>query len=265
MKIKAYFFFPETDDDFIRIGDDPETYKYLIEEVAVIKKQLKANKEFELWYDLNNVQLFLAKAESLIDGKYLAKCRTQLQTLFGNSSQNINNPFHRKNDCIYVNWNINLTFNYANPIFSEASEAKWHEGHDKTIIINISNAYITNRENVHVIIDAIHHKELPKFITIPIVNNEIEFSEWHIMVLNSGFSLKGNRHFSMTPFLWIKQHIYLENSTGNYWYYDYFHKDNKIHFEVFDPTGIHLGEANIAGILDSSKACNTKRIDHLIQ
>ena len=240
MKIKAYFLFPETDDDFIRIGDDPQAYKNLIKEVAVIKNQLKANIEFELWYDENNVQLFLTKAESLIDGKYLASCRTQLQSLFGPASRNIKNIFFRKNDCIYVNWNINLTFNYANQIFSEASEAKWHETHYKTIIVNISNAYDTDRENVHVIIDAIHHKELPKIITIPIVNDEIEFSEWHITVLNSGFSLKGNRHFQLTPFKWIKQKIYLENSTGNYWYYDYFHRNNKIHFEVFDSTGIHF-------------------------
>lgn len=48
-----------------------------------------------------------------------------------------------------------------------------------------------------------------------------------------------------------KQPIYREKSTGYYWYYDYMHKDNKKHFEVFDSTGkTHIGEADMNGIIN---------------
>ena len=265
MKIKAYFFFPETDDDFIRIGEDPQTYKKLIEEVDIIKQQLKAHRDFELCYDSANVELFLAKAESLIDGVYLADCRKQLKILFGPYSRNVSNTFQRKTDCIYMNWNINCAVNYANQIFSEASEAKLHEGTDKTILINIANAYTTTREYVHIIKDAIHYNELPLMITIPVANNEIEFSEWHLEFTTPGFSLKDRNIFHLTSFRWIKQSIYVETATGNYWYYDYFHRENKKHYEVFNQEGIHLGEANINGVLDLRKAKEKKRIDKIIQ
>ena len=48
-----------------------------------------------------------------------------------------------------------------------------------------------------------------------------------------------------------------EIATGRYWYLDTFHKN---HYEVFDSTGIHLGEADLNGNLDTNKADPKKRI-----
>lgn len=265
MKIKAYFLFPETDEDFIRIGDNPQSYKNLIDEVAVIKQQLKAHKDFELCYDSANVNLFLTKAESLIDEEYLADSRKQLQILFGGNCRNVSTTFLRKPDCIYVNWNINYTVTDAKRLISEAAEAKLHEAEDETILINISNAYVNNRDSVHVIKDAIHYTELPQLITVPVANNEIEFSEWHTTLASPEFSVRDKSRFQVTAFKWEKQSIYLEIATGNFWYYDYFHNENKMHYEVFNPTGIHLGEANTDGVLDTAKSSNAKRIDNIIQ
>jgi hypothetical protein len=265
MKIKAYFLFPTTDNDFIRIGDNPQSYKSLVEEVAVIKQQLKAHKDFELCYDSENVNLFLTKAESLIEEKYLADCRTQLQILFNSFSRNVSSTVLRKADCIYVNWNINYSIADASRLIAEASEAKLNEGQDKTILINISNAYINSRDSVHVIKDAIHYNELPQLVSIPVANNEIEFSEWHITLTTPAFSLKDKTRFEATAHKWNKQKIYKDKNTGNYWYYDYFHNENKKHFEVFNSVGVHLGEANTEGVLDFGKATNEKRIDDIIQ
>lgn len=265
MKIKTYFLFPTTDEDFITIGDNPQSYRSLIEEVAVIKKQLKAHKDFELWYDSANVNLFLTKAESLIEKVYLTDCRTQLQILFNSFSRNISTTSMRKADCIYVNWNINYTIADANRLIAEASEAKLNEGQDKTILINISNAYVNNRDCIHVIKDAIHYNELPLLISVPVANNEIEFSEWHTTLASPEFSLRNKSKFQVTAFRWEKQSIYLEIATGNFWYYDYFHNENKRHYEVFNAVGVHIGEANTNGVLDTGKATNTKRIDQIIQ
>lgn len=93
MKIKAYFYFPETDEDFLRIGDDPKSYENLINEVTVIKQLLKAHKDFELCYDSKNVNLFLTQAESLIEKKYLNNCRTQIHILFNSFSRNVSTKY----------------------------------------------------------------------------------------------------------------------------------------------------------------------------
>ena len=54
--------------------------------------------------------------------------------------------------------------------------------------------------------------------------------------------------------------IYRNLTSGDYWYYDYFHKDNKEHFEVFDATGHHKGEANVNGVIDTTKRDSSKSI-----
>jgi len=265
MKIKAFFSFPENDDDFVRIGDNPRAYEEIIEEIAIIVSQLKLHHSFELYYDAKNVESFLEKADALIGGKYLASCRVQIQQLFRKFSQNISSAHLTKGECVYVSWNINCTVTNASRVFAEAAEAKHNEGEDKTVIVNVSSAYITNRDSIHVIKDAVHYDDLPLLIRVPIVNNEIEFSEWKNTLENSEFSLKDTKRFKTTPYKWKKQAIYIEITTGNYWYYDYFHKDNKQHFEVFNSTGEHLGEANTSGMLDESKADKDKRIDAIIQ
>lgn len=265
MKIKAYFLFPETDEEFLKIGDDPNSYKSLIEEVRIIKFQLKTHNNFELCYDSANLNMFLSKAEILIGGKYLASCRVQLNHLFGNYTRNLNTPFLRDVECIYVHWNINRNIEDSNTFFSELAESKLVEGQDKTILINISNAFHSDRDSVHIIKDAKQYNELPLLINIPIANNEIEFSQWYTSLLTPNFSLQDKSRFRVTTYIWVKQKIYIEITTTNYWYYDYYHKENIRHYEVFNNQGVHLGEANINGVLNSAKADKNKRIDHIIR
>lgn len=265
MKIKAYFLFPDTDDDFLRLGENAQVYTNLIGEVAVIKKQLKDHKDFELCYDSANVNTFLTKAETLVDGNYLSECRTQLQHIFGNNTRNVSTTVLRKTNCIYIHWNINTTIDSARIIIAEAAEAKQNEGADKTILINIADTYVNNRESIHIIKDAVHYNDLPILVSIPTVNNEIEFSQWFTTLSTPNFSLTDKARFQATAFKWHKQKIYRETTTNYFWYYDFFHDTNKKHFEVFNAQGIHLGEASIDGILDGSKADNQKRIDNIIQ
>ena len=260
MKIKAYFLFPDTDDDFVRIGENAQAYTNLIGEVAVIKKQLKDHNDFELCYDSENVNTFLNKAETLIGGSYLSECRSQLQIIFGNNTRNVSTTALRKNDCVYVHWNISSVYENAKAIIAEATEAKHNEGTDNTVVINIAEAYINNREEIHVVKDALHLNDLPILVSIPTVNNEIEFSQWVTTLGTPDFSLTDKTRFERTNQKHVKQRIYKEITTGNYWYYDFFHDTNKKHFEVFNGQGVHLGEANTNGTLDETKADNQKRI-----
>ena len=265
MKIKTFFLFPDTDDDFIRLGENHQVYADLIKEIAIIKHQLKTHGDFELCYDSQNIAVFLSKAETLVGGIYLSKYRSQLQLLFGNNTRNVSTTTMRKNDCYYVHWKINSVYENAKAIIAEATEAKQNEGTDKTVVVNIAETYVNNREEIHVVKDALHINDLPILVSIPTVNNEIEFSQWITTLSTPHFSLTNKEEFQITAFKWRKQKKYRQASTNNYWYYDYFHDTNKKHFEVFNAHGIHLGEASIDGILDATKADNQKRIDYLIQ
>lgn len=78
------------------------------------------------------------------------------------------------------------------------------------------------------------------------------------------FSLSDTSRFEKTNFHRNKAIIYRESKTGYYWYNDYFHRNNKAHFEVFDAQGYHIGEASMKGELDRGKADKNKCIKDLI-
>ena len=78
------------------------------------------------------------------------------------------------------------------------------------------------------------------------------------------FSLSDESQFKKTNFHYGKEAIYEEIKTGYYWYNDYFHRNNKAHFEVFNAQGCHIGEASMKGELDRSKASDKKCIKKLI-
>ncbi len=200
MKIKAFFLFPTTEDDILRIGDNPNEYALLIDEVAIIKEQLRNHKEFELCYDSKNVDSFLNHAEKLITTEYIAGCRNQIRILFGNHSRNVSETPFKKTDCIYVNWKIDPLVELSNDILSEAAESLSEKSADKTILINIAQSYPTNRHDAHVIKDAKHVNGLPLLITIPIAHNEIEFAEWYTTISNPEFSLRDKNRFEITTF-----------------------------------------------------------------
>jgi|GEM_PF-1281426 len=78
------------------------------------------------------------------------------------------------------------------------------------------------------------------------------------------FSLSDESQFKKTNFHYGKEAIYEEIKTGYYWYNDYFHRNNKAHFEVFDAQGCHIGEASMKGVLDREKRNSKKSIKKLI-
>lgn len=71
------------------------------------------------------------------------------------------------------------------------------------------------------------------------------------------FGLADNPRFSRTRFVEQGQPVYSEPSTGRYWYLDNLHKN---HYEVFDHSDHHLGEADSNGSLDMSKRDKDKSI-----
>jgi DNA-directed RNA polymerase subunit F len=265
MRIAAYFIFPNKDEDFNALGNVPETYHKLINDVASVKKQLKNHKEFELCYDSENVNCFLEKIESLLNGIYLDNCKNIIRNLFSNHSKNVKTVSDCNLECTYVNWNFSkFEVTYADKIISEISEATLSKN-NKTILINIANAYPTDKDAIHVIKDAIHINDLPILISTQIASSTADFEEWYISVSSTGFSLRDIHKFNKTPWMWQKQSIYRCQKTGHLWYFDYFHKDNKKHYEVFDNRGNHLGEADENGELKDGTSSNNKSIKDIIK
>jgi hypothetical protein len=104
--------------------------------------------------------------------------------------------------------------------------------------------------------DARHKPDLPKeFIHIHQITNLGELKKELRSCGIEPFSLKDTSLFTHH-----KEECYKCNDTGHYWYMDKFHKN---HYEVFDSTGKHLGEASMQGILDADKADNKKRLENI--
>ncbi|QOW61702.1 hypothetical protein [Treponema pedis] len=78
------------------------------------------------------------------------------------------------------------------------------------------------------------------------------------------FTLNNNEWFCRTNFTHNNMKIFKEIKTEYYWYNDYFHRNNKAYFEVFDAKGNHIGEASMRGELDRGKADKTKSISNCI-
>ncbi len=55
--------------------------------------------------------------------------------------------------------------------------------------------------------------------------------------------------------------VYLDKSTGYFWYVDSLHFGNAAHLEVFDKNLNHIGEASLDGVIFSDKADKTKKLD----
>jgi len=124
---------------------------------------------------------------------------------------------------------------------------------NKNILVSVSEERIWQRSTIkfYIIDDGKTEYELYNLFSS-------DFS--YLPVELPPFSLSDKTRFRKTSLLHEKQAIYQELKTGYYWYNDYFHKDNKAHFEVFDKTGSHIAEASMSGIMDYSKADKNKHI-----
>ncbi|MTJ47862.1 hypothetical protein FJR05_08250 [Dolichospermum sp. UHCC 0259] len=73
--------------------------------------------------------------------------------------------------------------------------------------------------------------------------------------------LRDITRFRKTGLICQGRSIYIEFTTGRYWYVDNLHKSTP-HLEVFDKTGKnHLGEADLNGNINYSKSDSDKTID----
>lgn len=141
---------------------------------------------------------------------------------------------------------------------AEVAERKLQTPDIQRVLINFIESKFKNYSQITVFKNDLE-KENP--IKLDCLDSKQEFEKWFgneelELILND------KKRFKKTKFIFEKSGkgtpIYKEEQTGNYWYADYFHKDNKFHFEVFNPQKIHLGEADLEGKLIPNSADSKK-------
>ncbi len=266
MKIKAYIHFPEDEIAFNHLAGNPNSYNEIVKELYAIKYKLKKNLQYELSYDWNNVERFLAVAEGIIPEKYLGGIRSQILHIVGTTSRNVSQPRLRIPHFTYATWSNDLDVAHSPFVVSESAEDTLIDSAtEKTICLCLGNSINAHREELHIIKDAVHDNTLPKLITVNATNSDIGFVKWVTTLPVGKFTLKNNNNFEPLEKFWKKERIYKQVGTNQHWYFDFNHKDNKIHYEVFDSTGnTHLGEADENGTIKAGTQSNTKKISDIL-
>lgn len=119
-----------------------------------------------------------------------------------------------------------------------------------------SNSYACNQ--LVVFHDCTQDPSFPEtFYKIP-VYNDYSILKQYIDSIPEKFTLKDNPQFNKTSYINQGQTVYREDQTGRYWVLDNLHKS---HYEVFDSQGIHIGDADLDGNLDSTKQDKKKKLD----
>ncbi|MBR4621075.1 MAG: hypothetical protein IKO46_08830 [Salinivirgaceae bacterium] len=265
-KLNIFLLFPENDDEILAMGEDTERYKNVVKDLTEIKNTAQ-NVCYTLFYDSNNIDAFCNKAaEIIVNENYLNNIKTQLLNILNKKAINVVNKPLFKSDCCYFKWNSNTAYPQTDNILRSATEDFIEK--KTTIVISFLCQDEWNRDIIPIIKDAPHYKGLPIIFNIPYFNTVASFVEWYrVQNSNNGhICLCDVSRFERTNHIWkpSKRRIYKEKKTGNYWYYDYFHKDNKEHYEVFDSNGNHLGEADITGELIVGSVDNEKSIKDCI-
>lgn len=264
MKIKAYIYLPDSDIAFEGLHNEPKLYTKIIKELYAIKYKLK-KLDYELYYDSNNISSFLEVANGFIPPTYLTGIGRQLQTIITSNSKNINTPHLRNIYSVYANWSSDLNLTFSPFVISESAECKLSEtDNDKTICLCLGDSLNTLKDDLHVIRDNPHDNVPPIVIPIAVAKNDVGFIRWVTTLSSNVFILKNNSDFEPLDKFWHKERIYREKTTGYHWYFDFFHRENKIHYEVFDAGGDHLGEADKDGKMVSETKDNNKSISIFI-
>lgn len=184
---------------------------------------------------------------------------------FLNVSEAWQDSRYQQSSARYFCWDLEQeqVFNVNDSPLAEIAERKLEEHQAHFLFINLQ--WRTNsRAFFYVFKDAFHEHEdaLPSnILRIDHVNDINGLEIWLNDHLPS-FSLNDHSRFQKTNFVWGRsnQQIYRELNTGYLWYFDSYHKGNKLHYEVFNAEGKHLGEADAEGRLKERTADDNKKL-----
>ena len=158
----------------------------------------------------------------------------------------------------YYEWNL-LSVVQVEMIASNGLKALIQRCTDQGIRFAILGESAKSKGRMTCFVDAPQRTDLPcswqKFTWLTSYDEVLQFCREQGVF---DFDLCDKSRFSPTGKVEQGAPVYKERSTGYFIYLDNLHKT---HYEVFSPTGQHLGEMSLNGQLDRSTADNRKRLD----
>lgn len=252
MKKASFFILLPNGNEVYDMNLDKETLSEMMTPLMQVKNYASAHDiRLRIYYDIDNITTFMKDAEGIVDdGTYLKRPSSVLRSFISSQSTDVQKKMLLEAECCYIRWD-SLTFISIPDVPLIVKSA--YESPEATCVFSLSPNVPTDYCIVSIIKDRHYREGLPELKNIPLFYSDIACIEWMSSLLDGHFSLLGNKDFEPTHYRWIKQRIYRKRSDGNYWYFDFFHRENRIHYEVFDEAGNHIGEASENGemILDS--------------
>lgn len=216
----------------------------------------------KIFFDLENINRFKADAgDALDDGTSLDKPVSILRNFVSSNSIDVNKKQLLDAECLYIRWDtVTCTADADAPLIVKSA----FESPGAPCVLSLSAKSPADYYKVTLIKDRAYRDDLPELKSIPLFFKADECIEWLSSLIEGHFSLIGNNAFIPTSYHWNNQRIFEKIEDGTYWYFDFFHRENKIHYEVFSHEGNHLGEASENGHLVGGTADNQKSIRHIL-
>jgi hypothetical protein len=154
---------------------------------------------------------------------------------------------------------------------AELAERKLRSRELVAALINFPNSRYQSKLQLEVIKNEVDTSQLS------CVEDGFQLAAWLKETLNLGFStydydsdeppqdqetvLRDVTRFRSAGLFQQGRRVHLEVDTRRYWYVDNLHSGCAAHLEVFDSRGLHVGESNLDGDVDTSKRDAKKTID----
>ena len=235
MNLHFYLIFNNEFNDFKKLNN----FLNEIEKILLSK-----NKKFKIFYD---PAVFKNK-----DYKYSNLLQSEFQNNVFNKIKPINN------DERIFNWNLNKLS--VKEIYENIIKSLILYYNEDSFLIDFDNKFnnIYKKNKFICFTDNNHNNKLPNtFYHINFFSNLNEINLFLKKNYKDEFSLTNTIRFKKTSKNIQGEHVYKEINTNNYWYFDNFHKN---HFEVFNYKMEHIGEADLNGIIDTTKKDNNKKL-----
>ena len=150
MGLNAFILLPENDDSLLNIGDTTSGFQSFIKECNDLLNQIRDDDDNQLFYDEENIKVFIEKYKELPEDENLPKIEgliKRLRAVIRKSSINIQDDQQALGEVIYVLWNLNeFTPNYAPAILAEIAERIFQNPEEKQLLLNINNALKADRK-----------------------------------------------------------------------------------------------------------------------
>lgn len=256
-QVLFFLLFPECDNESMNS----------IEKIDEIVKMLIKIKKFCRLYHLNSLFLYDSDAldyfENVADLLDRKDKMQNIRNVLDRNAINVKNQTRKESDVYYVRYDTkSLCTDIQTPLIIQNIPGNEC---DKCLVSFVENVP-TDYGYVHVIRDAVHRYDLPKIETVRLFHSTSDIVEWLKTFDNGSLLISESLDYTRTSYRWNNQCIYRKNDNNTYWYFDYFHKDNKPHYEVFDSNGTWLGEADAINgnpVIPSNTNQN-KSISHIL-